>query len=387
MIKSTFTFIPGIGEKTEQHFWRKGILTWNDLKKVRYLSASNGTRAKIIRDYLQKAKDALRKSSSSFLNQTVFLDIETTGLSLYYDVITLVGTFDGRTYRVFVKDNNLGDIVHHLRDYQILVTFNGKLFDVPFIKKQFSRAQIPPVHIDLRFVLQGLGITGPLKQTEKKLGIERQADVQRIDGRQAAVLWSRFVKGEDDAIRKLVMYNMSDTANLKNLMDYCYARKIETGVLAAMKVNQTQRRLFERAEKKGLDFYPLSASYVLPKVSVHRSNRSLRIRTARKLLASVSRNRIKRTVLKIDRLVGKINRRKYRAVAVGIDLSGSEDRASGVCVLEGRKACLSMVGSDKEIIYKTVRARPSIISIDSPLSLMTRVNAGNTESLGNARGF
>ena len=385
MIKSTFTFIPGIGVKTEEYFWTKGILTWDDLKEVTYVSALNGTRGKIIQDYLHKAKDALRKTSSSFfaehlpqreywrlykefLDKTVFLDIETTGLSLYYDVITLIGAFDGRTYRVFVKDNNLAEIIGHLQGYEILVTFNGKLFDVPFIKKQFPKAQIPPVHIDLRFLLQSLGIKGPLKETEKRLGIKRERDVQKIDGREAAVLWSRFVKGDDEAIKKLVMYNICDTTNLKSLMEFCYVKKVENGILPRMKVSGVEQELFEKAEKKGLVFYPSSA-FNLPKLSLRKYDHSIKIRVDRKALVTVKRDRIKRTVLKIDRLISKIKKRKCRALAVGIDLSGSENRASGMCILQGRKAYLSLIKTDKEIISKAVYANPSIISIDSPLSL------------------
>ncbi len=34
MITSSFIFIPGIGEKTEERLWKSGVLTWNDFKKA-----------------------------------------------------------------------------------------------------------------------------------------------------------------------------------------------------------------------------------------------------------------------------------------------------------------------------------------------------------------
>ena len=50
------------------------------------------------------------------------------------------------------------------------------MFDIPFIKKEFPDVKIPPIHIDLRFLLKSLGITGPLKEIEKKMkgGVMRQ---------------------------------------------------------------------------------------------------------------------------------------------------------------------------------------------------------------------
>ena len=386
MIKSTFTFIPGIGEKTEEDLWRKGIFTWNDLKKGMSLSALNGTRGKIIRDYIQKAEDALSKSSSSFfaehlpqkehwrlykafLDKTVFLDIETTGLSLYYDVITLIGTFDSCDYKFFVKDTNLEKIVDHLRNYEIIVTFNGKLFDVPFIKKQFPEVKIPPIHIDLRFLLQSLGITGPLKETEKRLNIDRPEELQGIGGRGAAVLWSRFLKGDNESLRKLILYNICDTANLKTVLDFCYRRKIEKDILAKMHAYQQQEGLFRVPPQKMLDFSVPSNNFVLPKITISKYNNSLKVLGDRKPFLTIYRERIKRTELKIDRLIQRIRRRGRRPVSVGIDLSGSEKKLSGFCVLRGKKAYLMMVRTDKEILSKSVEAEPSIISIDSPLSL------------------
>lgn len=45
MIKNTFTFIPGIGTKTEATYWGKGIITWDDFEKG-YISTAQ---AKLIK--------------------------------------------------------------------------------------------------------------------------------------------------------------------------------------------------------------------------------------------------------------------------------------------------------------------------------------------------
>ena len=66
MIKHSFIFIPGIGEKTEQYLWQKGILTWSDLER-NYLPFLNKTKRKIIEDCLELAKIALDKIDSSLV--------------------------------------------------------------------------------------------------------------------------------------------------------------------------------------------------------------------------------------------------------------------------------------------------------------------------------
>lgn len=55
---------------------------------------------------------------------------------------------------------------------------------------------------------------------------------------------------------------------------------------------------------------------------------------------------------------------------VGIDLTGSENRPSGVATLyDGGKVVTSRLHTDREIIYWCRGEMPDVISIDSPLSL------------------
>ena len=60
---------------------------------------------------LQFFADSLPKSdyyrcALTYPDETIFLDIETTGLSLYYDQITLVGWSIGRKFGVYIKDQD-----------------------------------------------------------------------------------------------------------------------------------------------------------------------------------------------------------------------------------------------------------------------------------------
>ena len=54
---------------------------------------------------------------------------------------------------------------------------------------------------------------------------------------------------------------------------------------------------------------------------------------------------------------------------VGIDLTGSERRASGWASLDGSEADVKLLASDLELVKETIRVKPHIVSIDSPLSI------------------
>jgi uncharacterized protein YprB with RNaseH-like and TPR domain/predicted nuclease with RNAse H fold len=387
MITSSFIFIPGIGEKTEEYLWKSGILTWDDFKKTD-APVLNETKKRIIEDYLKLGREALDRKDSSFFaenlpreeswrlykdfrDETLFLDIETTGLSRHYDVITLIGTYDGHNIKIFMKDNNLSDIVDYLQNYQIIVTFNGKLFDLRFIKKEFPRIEIPPVHIDLRYLLRSLGINGSLKDIERMLGIKRDSAVEKISGGEAAVLWTRFLKGDDEALRKLVLYNIYDTVNLEKLMQFCYLKKIERNIPPEMKIENGAglQKLFDGSQRKEIDYNLAPSSVAVPEISISRCNNELEIQANNKTLLCLDRSKIKSKEIKVASLINQIKENGHKPLSVGIDLSGSENKASGICILEEGKAYLETARTDEEIISAAITANPTIISIDSPLSL------------------
>ena len=391
MITSSFIFIPGIGEKTEERLWKSGVLTWDDFKKadVPFL---NETKKRIIEDYLELGRDALDRKDSSFFaenlpkeeywrlykdfrDETLFLDIETTGLSRHYDVITLIGTSDGRNIKIFLKDNNLSEIVDYLQNFQIVVTFNGKLFDLRFIKKAFPGIKMPPVHIDLRYLLRSLGVNGSLKDIERMLGLKRDSDVENIRGGEAAVLWTRFVKGDDEALRKLVLYNIYDTVNLEKLMQFCYLKKaekkMEKNILPEMKMENGigQEKPFDDSERKEFGYRLVPSGLAVPEIRISREDNRLEIKADNKTLLGVDRSKIKSTEIKVGSLINRIKNSGYKPLSVGIDLTGSENKASGICILEEGKAYLKTALTDEEIISAAITAKPTIISIDSPLSL------------------
>lgn len=172
----------------------------------------------------------LNQLKTEFIEQkrVAFLDIETTGLSRYTDEITMVGIYDGEEQHLFIKGKNLKDAHQKLREFDIIVSFNGKQFDVPFMEHHFNE-KYDCEHLDLRFLLREFGLKGGLKAIERELGIQRDGEVADVDGREAVRLWRRYISGDQRALGLLVKYNYEDIVNLKTLLDYYISRK-ESGL-------------------------------------------------------------------------------------------------------------------------------------------------------------
>lgn len=159
-----------------------------------------------------------------FHHSCAFLDIETTGLSTF-DEITTIALYDGKTIRHYVNGQNLDAFPSDIHEYRLLVSYNGKCFDVPFLENYFGM-KLPQTDIDLRHVLRGLGIAGGLKNCEKKLGIRRQESGD-IDGFVAVLLWHEYRRTQDQRfLETLLAYNIEDAVNLEALMVEAFNRNL-----------------------------------------------------------------------------------------------------------------------------------------------------------------
>ncbi len=161
---------------------------------------------------------------NDFSDRVVFLDIETTGLSLS-SPITMVGIYDGVRVHSLIKGMGLtrDNLQAILGKAGMIVTFNGASFDLPVIESQFPGV-IPQVpHVDLRYPLRRLGYAGGLKRIETDLGIERDKRIAYMTGENAVYLWKLWEKhGRRNALDLLIEYNTEDCRNLKTLADHTY---------------------------------------------------------------------------------------------------------------------------------------------------------------------
>ncbi len=239
MLQHTFCHIQGIGLKTEKKLWQAGITTWERLSIP--LPVGLPKRALInAKEILQQSTKALADDPVFFTNllgarepwrifphfrhSTVYLDIESTGCG-DYDEITTISTYDGEKISTYVNGINLDDFVDDITQYQVIVSYNGKNFDIPFLERYF-RIKLKHAQIDLRYVLAGLGLKGGLKGCEKQLGIHR-GNLDGMDGSFAISLWHRYQNNNDKrALETLLAYNIEDTVNLERLAVEAYNRNV-----------------------------------------------------------------------------------------------------------------------------------------------------------------
>ena len=161
-----------------------------------------------------------------FRGSTAYVDIETTGMGEPGDYITTIGVYDGQSIAHYVQDDNLLEFKDDIGKYRLIVTYNGKSFDVPFIRSYLG-VRMDQAHIDLRYVLASLGYRGGLKGCEKQLGLDR-GELEGIDGYFAVLLWYDFHdNGNPLALETLLAYNTLDIVDLETLMVLAYNLKLK----------------------------------------------------------------------------------------------------------------------------------------------------------------
>jgi hypothetical protein len=159
-----------------------------------------------------------------FIHSCGFLDIETTGISSEGHEITVIGIYDGKQMDQFISGRNLQKFEDAVEAYDLLVTFNGARFDLPFITRYFRNFHFRQAHIDLRHVVRRLGYRGGLKHIEPLFGICRSPEIKDMSGYEAVVLWHEHHRGNPNALKRLLLYNEADVINLKTIMDIAWER-------------------------------------------------------------------------------------------------------------------------------------------------------------------
>jgi len=231
-IENSFIPVDGVGEQTERTLWESGATRWAAFDE----SLVGARRGERIREFIDTAGDRLDDGDAAFFRRTFpdgahwrcyenfretacFLDIETTGLDQHRDDVTVVGLHSPGETTVLVdgRDLTADRLQRRLDEAKLLVTFNGKRFDVPFLESAFG-VDVDVPHVDLLYPCRRLDLTGGLKAIESEVGIDR--DRPDLSGRDAVRLWHEYERGDDDALETLVSYNRDDTENLRVLADH-----------------------------------------------------------------------------------------------------------------------------------------------------------------------
>ena len=243
MLKRTFQHIHGIGEKTEKRLWAEGVTSWEEFLNSPRQAILPQWQRDMVCGELEKSFYALERREARYFTEKLspslhwrlypefgqriaYLDIETTGLICGRSFITVIGLYDGERPRVYVQGQNLSRFAEDIEEFTLLVTYNGKLFDLPCIRQEFG-LPLDQAHIDLRYPLATLGYKGGLKKIERSLGLEREGPLALLDGWCAVLLWQYHEQGAEGALETLLRYNLEDVIHLPTLLAFIYNLRIQ----------------------------------------------------------------------------------------------------------------------------------------------------------------
>jgi hypothetical protein len=200
------------------------------------------------------------------LDQAVFLDTETTGLAGGTGTAAFlvgIGWVDGDRFRVqqfFMRDYHeeaalLRGLAERLARFRRIVTFNGRLFDVPLLesryrlnRERFPLAEAP--HLDLlhpaRRLWKARLESCRLQALERQLlGVARRGDVA---GEEIPRLYFDFVRSRDArAMARVFEHNRVDIVSLAALAVHA-CRWVEEASAEDPRDIVSLARVFERAE-------------------------------------------------------------------------------------------------------------------------------------------
>ncbi len=245
MLTSSFIFLQGVGPATERRWWQQGVVEWHHFLNHPSIAGLSAARKSWYDDELRTAQCQVAQGNFLSFGQRLprreqwrlydlcrpricYLDIETTGLPPEQGDVTVVGLHrNGTTTSLIHGDsltaNRLQDELDHC---DLLVTFFGSVFDVPYLSAKFPGLRFPSLHFDLCFAARRLGLQGGLKSIEAGIGIERRAEIRGLDGWDAVRLWAEWCHGQMAARERLLAYNRADTEHLVQVADHLYEQLV-----------------------------------------------------------------------------------------------------------------------------------------------------------------
>jgi uncharacterized protein len=241
MLTSSFILLPGIGPVTERRWWQEGLLDWRSFLDRSSVAGLSEHRKNWYNEKLREAQSLAEKGHIHMFGSRLprrehwrlyetcrsragYLDIETTGTSPGSGEVTVIGLHrEGKTTSLVRGETLTTERLQAELDHcDLLVTFFGSVFDVPYLRAKFPDLRFPALHFDLCFAARRLALRGGLKHIEQELGIERNTTISGLDGLDAVRLWSQWRRGDTIARDTLLTYNQADTENLVLLADRLY---------------------------------------------------------------------------------------------------------------------------------------------------------------------
>ena len=262
MLRHTFIHLPGVGPVAESELWESGVTTWEGFPDAPDLPPRVRRRRAELSSLLDESQARLAQADGAFFasrlpsrerwrtyadfrHRAAFLDIETTGLSPGSSHITMVGILDSDGYTAYFSGENLEELRGGLKRYDMVVTFNGAAFDLPYIEYEFGRLFGHMAHLDLIYPLRRLGYRGGLKSIESQLEMGRPSDLGGLDGFDAVLLWQMWREGHSGARETLARYNAEDVASLPGLAEFVYNRLVSRQAVACQLLQPSARAIID----------------------------------------------------------------------------------------------------------------------------------------------
>ncbi len=375
MLQRTFLHLPYVSRSREQRLWAAGFTSW---ASVREALQSGRTVHELVSGYRQRTLfpreqfaefdprtaawlDCLDRSDAAlqcrrydyFLSQlrpadhwrlldrveenALFLDIETTGLSREIHYATVIGALFRRRFYQWVWPEPLDKLAELLEIAPLVITFNGKRFDLPFLRRHAPALPAPRAHLDLLPVVRGAGFKGGQKEVEAFLGLQRDSSIRDYGGAEAVMAWCGALYGNRKSFRELLAYNRADVEMMPRIAAEVY--QLRANALHVPKPRLKKPTPASRAAHKAMPFAGLQAAW-----HTRRPHLSL--------------------------LEGQLTARFGRQPnIVGIDLRAKEANPTGWAQCIGPETHTEVLYTDAEILERTLRAKPDLVSIDAPLFL------------------
>ncbi len=178
------------------------------------------------------------------MDDCLFFDIETTGLSADLSAITIIGCCpsDGACVQWFNEDGFsqkqiLADFLSFCKDYKTIISFNGAAFDLPFLTAKireygFSDSLSSKEHLDLYQKLRRYRHLFPFRSFRQKnfedyLGIKRK---DSLSGKKVIKAYQSWLKTGDTALKdQILLHNKEDLTGLRAVFQLLCYPSLESG--------------------------------------------------------------------------------------------------------------------------------------------------------------
>lgn len=171
------------------------------------------------------------------LNDTVFFDIETTGLHHKYSYLYMIGVLYHAKDSWFLhqwfatKPTDELDVLvafmGFLKPNNHLIHYNGGSFDLPYVKSRCAFHNISTDHLDN---INNMDLYRLIRPYQKKLGLDKltQKSVERfiginrldqVNGKELIDVYKEYLQsGDEKLLRQLLLHNQEDVQNMSSLV-------------------------------------------------------------------------------------------------------------------------------------------------------------------------